>query len=408
MKFKWLFLFCFVVVDLVAQQDWEKGLSISDNSSFVYKTYYSVNLGGIFYPFSNNNLKDGFASDKLTKNAFSGRFLLGYELSKNLGIQYGVIRPASWFQYDNVNNIGYKRSVWINVWSLSLKNDFRLSDKTSAFAEFGWANVTRVGFDIGGEQIYSDAHFGSEIYGAGFQYHLNERKRYSLSAVYIPESKTHNQPNIFQVSLGMEYHVNPPRKTKKELKDYTQYFFPKNVIQVSYGTGAIGYGVNKFFSMNLKVGKAESIGVPVFWLGDSKAHHAFSVGYQQTVFRTKKLFSLDWGVSVTAFQTEATKSNVLAFSIFPEVRFFIWRHSDFDMYTNYSLIGPTYLTKSDLDGFDTGPKLTYQDKMGLGVFFGKKRDYNFELRIMHYSNGNIFTSNAGVAVPLQLTFGKSF
>jgi hypothetical protein len=46
--------------------------------------------------------------------------------------------------------------------------------------------------------------------------------------------------------------------------------------------------------------------------------------------------------------------------------------------------------------------------MGLGVFFGEKRSYNAELRIMHYSNGNIFTENSGVAVPVQFTFGKTF
>lgn len=71
-------------------------------------------------------------------------------------------------------------------------------------------------------------------------------------------------------------------------------------------------------------------------------------------------------------------------------------------------LGPAYLTKSDIDGLDSGPKTTYQDTMGFGVFFGEKRAYNLELRIMHYSNGNIFTKNAGVAIPLQLTLGKTF
>jgi len=84
------------------------------------------------------------------------------------------------------------------------------------------------------------------------------------------------------------------------------------------------------------------------------------------------------------------------------------RRNSFDMYTNYSLIGPTYLTKSNIDNLETGPKITYQDTMGLGVFFGKKRAYNAELRIMHYSNGNIFTKNSGVAIPIQFTIGKTF
>ncbi|MDB4205085.1 acyloxyacyl hydrolase [Polaribacter sp.] len=46
--------------------------------------------------------------------------------------------------------------------------------------------------------------------------------------------------------------------------------------------------------------------------------------------------------------------------------------------------------------------------INLEFFFGKKRAYNVELRIMHYSNGNIFLQNSGVAIPIQFTFGKTF
>ena len=160
--------------------------------------------------------------------------------------------------------------------------------------------------------------------------------------------------------------------------------------------------------MSLKVGNFESFGIPVFWVGEVKAENSFSVTYQRLAFRTEKIFSLDWGISVTAFNTEATSEKVLAFSIFPTIRFYLMRRKGFDMYTNYSLIGPTLLTKDNLDNLNTGPKITYQDMMGLGIFFGKKRKYNAEFRIMHYSNGNIFTQNAGVAVPIQFTLGKTF
>jgi len=377
-------------------------------SKFLAKTYYGVNLGGIFYPFSNDHLKDGFVTETFSKNRFSGRFLLGYSITPSLGIQYGVLRPANWFQYDNVNNIGYTRSVWINVWSLSFKKDFKIHKNWSAFAELGYSNVTRVGFDIEQEQIYDDVHFGSEIYGAGIQYNINDKWRLSLSGVFIPRSKTHNQPEISQASLGFEYHLLPLEEAKAKSYSENEYFFPKHLIQLSYGYGGIGYGVNRFFSMKTVVGSVRGVGIPVFWLGDSKAQHSFSVTYQNTIFRTRKVFSLDWGVSVTGFQTEASKTNVLAISIFPEVRFFLWRNKAFDLYTNYSLIGPTYISKKDLDGFKTGPKLTYQDKMGVGAFFGNNRRYNFELRIMHYSNGNIFTENDGVAIPIQFTIGKTF
>lgn len=117
---------------------------------------------------------------------------------------------------------------------------------------------------------------------------------------------------------------------------------------------------------------------------------------------------MDWGASVTAFQSSLNHENVFAFSIFPVLRFYLLRRNGYDFYTNYSLIGPTLLTKSDIDGLETGPKVIFQDTMGFGVFFGKNRKYNAELRIMHYSNGNIFTRNDGVAIPLQFTLGKTF
>ena len=391
-----------------------QGFSQEDNSAktkftaFLAKSYYSINFGAIYYPFSNDNLIDGFETETFTKNRFSGRMLLGHKIKDDLSAQFGVIRPASWFKYDNVNTIGYDRSVWINAWSLSLKKDFNLTDRMSSYAEVGIANVTRVGFSINDQIIYEDAHLASLLYGFGLQYWLSNRWRLSANGTFMPKSDTYNQPSISQASLGFEYHLQQVDDTTA--KEYTsnEYFFPKNIFQVSYGTGALGFGVNKFLSMNIKVGDFESFGIPVFWLGDVEAQHAFSVTYQRLIYRSEKIFSLDWGVSATYFQSQQGKSDVFAFSIFPVLRFYLYRNKNYDFYTNYSIIGPTYISKSDIDGFETGPKITYQDIMGFGVFFGKERAYNFELRIMHYSNGNIFTRNAGVAVPIQFTLGKTF
>ena len=377
-------------------------------TNFLAKSYYSINLGGVFYPFSNDNLIDGYQTETYSRNWFAGRLLLGYKLTDDLSLQFGTMRPASWFKYDNVNNIGYDRSVWINAWSLSLKKDFKFRDNTSFYAEAGIANLTRFGFLIEDKEIYEDAHYGSLLYGFGVQHRLTDKWRLSLNGTFLPKSAKHNQPSISQVSLGFEYHLQQLDDKKAQEFASNDHFFPTNILQVSYGTSAIGFGVNRFFGMSLKVGSFESFGIPVFWVGEVKAKHAFSVTYQRLIFRTEKIFSLDWGASVTAFQSELTNENVFAFSIFPVLRFYLLRKKDFDFYTNYSIIGPTFLTKSNIDGLETGPKITYQDTMGFGVFFGKERKYNFELRIMHYSNGNIFTGNDGVAVPLQFTLGKTF
>ncbi|SDR68198.1 Lipid A 3-O-deacylase (PagL) [Polaribacter sp. KT25b] len=406
MKKNVVFFLIFLISFAVFSQ--EENESKTKLTNFLSKSYYSINLGGIFYPFSNDNLIDGYKTETFSRNWFSGRLLLGHKLTGDLAVQFGTMRPASWFKYDNVNNIGYDRSVWINAWSLSLKKDFKLHSNTTFYAEAGIANLTRFGFSINDKEIYKDAHYASLLYGFGVQHKLNDKWRLSLNGTFLPKSTKQNQPSISQVSLGFEYHLQQLQGKKALQFANNDYFFPKNIFQVSYGTSAIGFGVNRFFGMSLKVGNFESFGIPIFWVGEVKAKHAFSLTYQRLIFRTEKIFSLDWGTSITAFQSELTNENVFAFSIFPVLRFYLLRKKGFDFYTNYSIIGPTYLTKSNIDGLDSGPKITYQDTMGFGFFFGKKRAYNFELRIMHYSNGNIFTKNDGVAVPLQFTLGKTF
>lgn len=377
-------------------------------TNFLLKSYYSINLGGIFYPFSNDNLIEGYKTETFSRNWFSGRLLLGHKLTEQLSVQFGTMRPASWFKYDNVNNIGYDRSVWINAWSLSLKKDFSINNKTSFYVETGIANLTRFGFSINDKVIYKDAHYASLLYGFGLQYQLNKKWRLSANSTILPKSTKNNQPSISQYSFGFEYHLQQlDNKTALEYGS-NEYFFPNNIFQVSYGTGAIGFGFNQFFGMSLPVGNFDSFGIPIFWVGEVKAQHAFSITYQRLIYRSEKIFSLDWGASATYFQSREGKTDVLAFSIFPVLRFYLLRNPNFDFYTNYSIIGPTYITKSNIDNTKSGPNITYQDTMGFGFFFGKKRKYNLEFRIMHFSNGNIFTKNDGVAIPLQFTLGKTF
>lgn len=351
---------------------------------------------------------DGFETETFSRNWFSGRLLLGHKITEDFSAQFGTIRPAAWFKYDNVNNIGYQQSVWINAWSLSLKKDFQLSEKTSFYLETGIANVTRFGFSIDDKVIYENAHFASLLYGFGVQYWLSDKWRLSANGTFLPKSTKHNQPSISQASVGFEYHLK--QVDDKTAREYStnKYFFPNNILQVSYGTSAIGFGLNRFFGMNLKVGNFESFGIPIFWVGEVKANHAISVTYQRLIYRSERIFSLDWGTSITYFQSPINTENVFAFSIFPVLRFYLLRRVGYDFYTNYSIIGPTFISKSDIDLTKTGPKITYQDTMGFGVFFGKNRKFNAELRIMHYSNGNIFTRNDGVAIPIQFTLGKTF
>lgn len=402
-----LFILLLSVTVLVTSQN-KKEINRAQFSPFLSRTYYNFNFGAIEYPFTNQNLKSGYSAEVLQKNRFSGRFLLGYKIKEHLGLQFGVIRPAKWFKYRNVNDTKIDKSVWINIWSLSLKKSVPVNDKWSFYGELGVGNVTRVGFNVGKENVYSDAHYGSLVTGAGVSYKLNNYWDMLLSTTYLPKSDKQNQPYILQSTLGLLYNLRRTEARVAEIEaNKTPYFFPKQFLQIGYANSSVGFLTNQFFSMQATVGDFDSFGLPIFWLGDVKAQHTLSVTYQKTAYHSRKLFSLDWGVSVTGFQTEATKTNVFAFSLFPTMRFYLARQKTFDFYMDYSLIGPTLLTKDNIDNLGTGPKLTYQDFMGAGAFFGKERQYNFELKIMHYSNGNIFNENAGVAIPLVFTIGKT-
>jgi hypothetical protein len=69
---------------------------------------------------------------------------------------------------------------------------------------------------------------------------------------------------------------------------------------------------------------------------------------------------------------------------------------------------PTFISKKIIDGYDTGEKFTFMDNMGAGIFFGENRRYNAELKIGHYSNGNVFPHNDAVKIPLSLNVGYVF
>ena len=64
-------------------------------TNFLSKSYYSINFGGIFYPFSNENLIDGYKTETFSRNWFSGRLLLGHKLTDDLALQFGTMRSVA-------------------------------------------------------------------------------------------------------------------------------------------------------------------------------------------------------------------------------------------------------------------------------------------------------------------------
>ena len=98
----------------------------------------------------------------------------------------------------------------------------------------------------------------------------------------------------------------------------------------------------------------------------------------------------------------------MTLSVYPMLRFTALRTKPLDLYFNYSVAGPTFISKITIDGKDTGREFTFRDFMGMGIYAGKLRKLNAEINIGHFSNGNIFPSNAGVKIPLSFNLGYTF
>jgi len=176
------------------------------------------------------------------------------------------------------------------------------------------------------------------------------------------------------------------------------FAFPENLVRLGYTSNVLSYGVNTFFSRT----------IPIFWGGNVDTRQGFTLDYERNVFHTKKKFAFDVGASASYWKSDGNGDHFATLSVYPLFRYFLARTEPADFYFSYSLAGPTLMSDTVIDGKDTGERFTFQDFMGIGAFFGKTRRMNAEIGIKHYSNGNIFTRNASIKIPLTLTLGLAF
>jgi opacity protein-like surface antigen len=368
--------------------------------SFLSNSYVSVSAGYITYPFSNLNLEAGYRADVIAIPHVGVRLVLfGHRFNKYLSGQITYMRPVLWVNYKDVNGSRHDNTVWMNVAGLTVKPQGPLAKNLSVFGEGGLGIVTRKGFTIDSHTVIADANYASFLYGAGLEYRVNNKWDLLLTAAYSPAKSNVKQPYTLYVGVGFNYKFHPLPAERVRRNAAAGYFFPKNLPQVGYATNALGYGVNDFFA-----GKT----LPVFWGGDAHVKQGVSVRYQRNLFHTLKVFSLDLGGSLAYWKSRYEQVSFYTFSVYPMFRFTAMRTKPADLYFMYSVAGPTFISKTRIDGNETGRHFTFQDMMGMGVLAGKSRRLNAEINIGHYSNGNLFPENAGVKIPLTFNVGWAF
>ena len=366
---------------------------------FMANSYFTLDVGRIGYVYSGDQLQPGFRAESIDVPGLAVRVdLFGHHFTKHLSVQATYMRPARFVAYHNVNGNPATNQVLTAYAGLTLVFETPLNARLSAYGEAGGGITSRSGFEIDGVTVLQSAHYAAGLLGAGLAYHATRNADIIFGATYSPGRKSFSQPSTRLYTTGLRIHMRPLPAATVEENRRAGFTFPRNVVRLGYTTNVLTYGVNNFFSRN----------VPIFWGGNVETRRGFSIDYQRNVFHTKKVFAFDLGMSGSIWKSNLNRDGFFTGSVYPHFRFFLLRHPEADVYFSYSLAGPTFISQTVLDGHDTGDRFTFQDFMGVGAFFGKTRRLNAELGIKHFSNGNIFTRNASIKIPLTLTLGLTF
>ena len=404
-KFSLIFLFLINSI-LTNAQDERAQLPLA-----LKNAYFGVSIGSIDYDFGAAQFQAplGYRFNNVIVNHTAVRLVLyGYEFNRYLSAQITYMRPVSWvfYYYDRGIEKNVRSSVWMNVGGLTLRPQLPINKYFSLNGEVGLGIVTRHGFNaLNGSTIISGVTYSTILMGGGINYHLNDNWRLMIGATYTPKETSVNQPAITFISVGFNYKLSQISDKKIEKAKKTGFVNPKQWLQIGYSSNLLGYGINNAFE------KAY-----LFWGGDAEVYQGLSLNYQRNIFHSSKYFALDWGVNASSWQTKGigselsnpNKESFFTLSVFPVLRFNFLHTKPLDAYFYYSVAGPTYISKTIIDGANTGQHFTFQDDMGIGLFFGENRNWNTEIKIGHYSNGNIFPQNAAVKIPLSLNFGYAF
>ena len=362
-------------------------------------SYISINVGAIDQSFSQAQLEPGFHAASIEVPRVDVRvMLIGHEFNRFVSAQASYMRPLNYVTFANVRPDDLERHhVRVNFGAVTLKARLPVARRWSAYGEGGLGFTSRTGFSLGDTPVVTDAHYATLLLGGGAEYRLSPSWDLTAGVTLSPGRDAVRQPRTVFFSGGFRYTVRPLPADRVNANRDATIIFPRQLVAVEYSSGT-GYGVNDFVSRK----------VPIFWGGQAKVDFGIAPHYERNVFHTRKVFALDVGGSAGLYKTRENDDRFFTLSVYPLFRFTFLRARLADMYFAYSLAGPTYISKVVLDGLNTGHHFTFQDFMGIGWFAGANRNLNLGVKINHYSNGNIFTQNAGVKIPLTVSVGYAF
>jgi len=363
--------------------------------------FFGLSVGAIGVPFTASQLRPGYHAEAIrTPHSAFQITLLGRQFNRYVSGEMNYTRPMRWANYDNVNGTGTGHSVWLVLGEFKLRARVPIAERVFLYGDAGVAVTSRHGARTAdGAVVVENAHYPAILTGAGLEYSVNDRWSLLVGLTRSAASTTHDQPRALLFSSGVRYRLHPLPADQVANALRGGHIFSKQIVQVGYAASLAGYGPNHFFSKT----------VPIFWGGNLSVDHGFTVRYERNLFHTQKRFAFDLGASVARWHAPRSAEHLASVSVYPLVRFFLIRTPSADLHAYYSLAGPTILSQSDLNQVPIGTnRFSFQDLMGVAVLAGKSRHTLISIGLGHYSNGNLFPINAGVAIPLTVSLGYAF
>lgn len=108
------------------------------------------------------------------------------------------------------------------------------------------------------------------------------------------------------------------------------------------------------------------------------------------------------------FTNDYSSNSVLnTYAIAPVIRWYFATNSIATPFLTGS-VGPAYLSNTRIGDRDLGVHYSFQDQLGLGLAYGKSKQFYTTLQFLHYSNAGISQHNNGMTLPVYLTLGYQF
>ena len=360
-------------------------------------TYLGLGAGYTDIPYSNSNLINGFRATSFTNPSVGLNVFIGHFFNRYLAGEISLMRPIKWAYANGLTAPTSKNSIWISIFGVEARPTLPISRRVSLYGIAGLGIVSRHGFNLSNTTVIPSEDIATFLTGGGMTYALTPHWHLNLGVQYSLARPSAQQPGIFYSYVGFYYLFK-----KLDLPKYytDHYMFYKNFLALGgFSTSLFNPNINKYFTVHY---------LPIFWAGDLHLRNGGWFQYERNIFHTHKIFSFDLGTSISNYESSINNTNFQAFSVFPEIKLYFLRTKMTDLYFMYSVAGPTYLTRDNIDGNYLGGHFSFQDLLGVGAFIGKNKNFNINLNIGHYSNGNLWPNNPGVQVPLVVAVGYAF